>query len=97
MIGLRLCRIYHRNFTKQNIPARGRDEFNGYFLNISEGTLRWFFQSVRVLKNQVREDRPLVLTATTLVATVQTLITSAAAHHDMTADITGRRIALHIL
>src|SRR5436190_14289272 len=30
----------------------------GTFFYISEGTLRWFFQSSKVLKNQVQGDRP---------------------------------------
>jgi hypothetical protein len=37
------------------------------------------------------------LTATSLVTTIQAFITGAAAHHDMTAYVTGWCITLHIL
>ncbi len=33
--------------------------------------------------------------ATTLVSAVQALVTGTAAHHDMSAHVTGRRVALH--
>ena len=35
------------------------------------------------------------LTTTSLVAAVQAFVTGAAAHHDVAAYITGRRITLH--
>lgn len=37
------------------------------------------------------------LTATTLVAAIQTFVAGAAAHHDVAAYITGRGITLHVL
>jgi hypothetical protein len=39
----------------------------------------------------------IILTATTLVAAVQAFVASPTAHHDVSANITGGRITLHIL
>ncbi len=75
----------------QKNPTSFGDGMNGgYFL------LWWFFRPTYLFQSLPTGEVRRGLTTTSLVATVQTFITSAATHHDMTTNIAGRRITLHI-
>ena len=86
-------RQYNITAFQTNIPASWPGcRINGYILYL-------VFQSKHfILPSTLRGKGPgLRLTATALVTAIITLITSAAPHHDVAADITGRGITLHTL
>lgn len=74
---------------KKNIPTHGRDGINGVL------SYRFFLVRYWLFGEEPKRTGLCILTATTLVATIQAFVTGAATHHDVATYIACGSIALH--